>query len=176
MDFKGPIGVGNIHYNFSEPVKIDVEAEVDRIKRTAASQPKEQLSAYESRYRDFAQLLSKSMKGKKSDKRDDLIEEVGQQVGLSFTTASNSRYLGRFLRERHSTDLEGTPFRKPQLTTRIGYEDRYQAFKQALDARLPTQSFLEVITPIANRFRISISSLYNPKYKGRYDREQKENA
>ena len=173
MDFKGPMGVGDIHYNFAKPAKFDVEAEKERIRKSAVERPNKSLSEYERRYLRFAKYLSDYMVGKTADERDDLVSQAGQVSGLSFITASDSRYLGRFIREHSEAELEGTPFNKPNITSAVGYEDRYKTFKRAMDSKRPEQSFSEIATPIAKQLRMSLESLYNAKYKGRYDKEKK---
>lgn len=173
MDFKGPMGVGDIHYNFAKPAKFDVEAEKERILKSAVERPNKALSEYERRYRRFAKYLSDYMVGKNADERDDLVSQASQESGLSFITASDSCYLGRFVRERSEDQLKDTPFNKPNITSAVGYEDRYKAFKRAMDSKRPEQSFSEIATPIAKQLRMSLASLYNAKYKGRYDREKK---
>ncbi|MCS9988917.1 hypothetical protein B9D04_00085 [Weissella cibaria] len=96
MDYKGPTGVGNIHYNFAKPAKFDVEAEKERIRQSAVERPNKAASEYEVRYRSYARYLARHMHGKGISERDNLVDAAGQLVGLSFITASNSRYLGRF--------------------------------------------------------------------------------
>ena len=173
MDFKGPMGVGYIHYNFAKPTKFDVEAEKERIRQSAVERPNKAASEYEVRYRSYASYLARHMHGKVIAERDNLVDAAGQLVGLSFITASNSRYLGRFEREHSESELEDTPFSTPRMTSAVGYETRYQTFKKAMDDKLPGQTFADIATPIAKQLRMSLASLYNTKYKGRYDKEKK---
>ncbi|MCS9988916.1 hypothetical protein B9D04_00090 [Weissella cibaria] len=59
------------------------------------------------------------------------------------------------------------------MTSAVGYETRYQTFKKAMDDKLPGQTFADIATPIAKQLRMNMASLYNAKYKGRYDKEKK---
>ncbi|TVV19196.1 hypothetical protein FQP82_05715 [Weissella cibaria] len=81
MDFKGPMGVGDIHYNFAKPAKFDVEAEKERILKSAVERPNKATSEYEVRYRSYASYLARHMHAKGIAERDNLVDAAGHLVG-----------------------------------------------------------------------------------------------
>lgn len=108
MDFKpGETGVANITYSFHTTPDIDIDKEVERIKKGNTDLPRRTVweSSNESKRLASMNEIKKARKERRYERYVELrkagytLDEISDELGLAMQTLRNANYEGRYKKE-----------------------------------------------------------------------------